>query len=308
MNLLGVASGLATAVLWTITAVCFEAASRQIGSLFVNFLRLLLAALLFAALSLWRTGSMLPMLQPCAWFKLSLSGLIGFAVADLMLFQAFVLIGARLSMLIYASVPSIAALAGYWFMGERLLPASVAGMLVTTLGIGIAVLGKRGSSTSRVRNLRAGVTLAIGGSIGQAAGLLLGKAGAGAADAFAATQVRVLAGVLGFLLIVAARCQLPVLYRLIIETWRSRVTKNGRRDTQWALLLLGVGALLGPFLGVSLGLLSTQLLPAAIASTLMSIVPALLVPFSALFLREKVTRLELLGTFVAIAGVYLVAR
>lgn len=308
MNLLGVASGLATAVLWTITAVCFEVASRKIGSLFVNFLRLLLAALLFVALSAWRTGSLLPTLQPSAWLELSLSGFIGFAVADLMLFQAFVLIGARLSMLIYASVPSIAALAGYWFMGEKLLPAIVAGMLVTTLGIGVAIVGKRGTAASHVRNLRVGVALAIGGSIGQAAGLLLGKDGAGAADAFAATQVRVFAGVLGFLVILAARRQLPALYHLLVETWHAGARGNGRRDTQRALLLLGVGALLGPFLGVSLGLLSTQLLPAAVASTLMSIVPALLVPFSAVMLREKVTRLELLGTFVAIAGVYLVVR
>ena len=37
---LGVMAGLSTAVLWTATAVCFEASSRRLGSLSVNVLRL----------------------------------------------------------------------------------------------------------------------------------------------------------------------------------------------------------------------------------------------------------------------------
>ena len=49
---LGVLAGLSTAVLWTATAVCFEASSRRLGSLAVNVLRLLVAAILFTALSL----------------------------------------------------------------------------------------------------------------------------------------------------------------------------------------------------------------------------------------------------------------
>ncbi len=35
---LGVLAGLSTAVLWTATAVCFEASSRRLGSLAVNVL------------------------------------------------------------------------------------------------------------------------------------------------------------------------------------------------------------------------------------------------------------------------------
>ncbi len=46
------------------------------------------------------------------------------------------------------------------------------------------------------------------------------------------------------------------------------------RSARVALSTLTLGGLFGPFLGVSLGLLSAQLLPAGIASTLMSIVPS----------------------------------
>jgi len=66
-----------------------------------------------------------------------------------------------------------------------------------------------------------------------------------------------------------------------------------------------VGSLLGPFLGVSLGLVSTQLLAAGIASTLMSIVPVLLIPISAIAFREPVTFMEVAGAVVALLGVAL---
>lgn len=102
MSPLGIAAGLATAGLWTATAVCFESSSRHLGSFAVNVLRLLLACLMFFALSLLRSGTLVPLgLSGSMWFQLVLSGLTGFVVGDLLLFEAFVLIGARLSMLIY---------------------------------------------------------------------------------------------------------------------------------------------------------------------------------------------------------------
>jgi len=69
-----------------------------------------------------------------------------------------------------------------------------------------------------------------------------------------------------------------------------------------------VGALLGPFLGVSLGLLSTQLLPAGTAATLMSIVPVLLIPVSALAFGERTSLMEIVGAVLAVGGVAVLAR
>ncbi len=203
MSSLGIIAGLATAVLWTATAVCFEAAMRRIGSLSVNVLRMVVAALLFVGLSLWRTGHFLPQgLAGFMWRDLTLSGLVGFVIGDLMLFQAFVLIGGRLSMLIYASVPTMTAVAGFLFLGERIGTLGIVGMVVTSVGIGAAVLGKRAVEASARASRRTGILLAIGGSAGQAGGLLLGKHGSPNLDAFAATEIRVLAGLTGFLIVV----------------------------------------------------------------------------------------------------------
>jgi drug/metabolite transporter (DMT)-like permease len=307
MNGLGLVSGLATAALWTATAICFEVSARRIGSFAVNILRLLVAALLFTLLSIARTGHLYPRdLSESAWFDLSLSGLIGFVVADLMLFQAFVLIGARRTTLIYASVPAMTSIAGYVALGEQLSPRSILGMVVTSAGICLAIVGKRVATPKPDKYANKGVLLALGASAGQAAGLLLGKRGAGTMDAFSATQIRVIAGLCGFCLIglVAGRLR-PIAQLLGIATGIIHSATRSARSVRVALGILTVGAVLGPFLGVSLGLLSTQLLPAGIASTLMSLMPVLLIPVSVLAFHERVTSTEIGGTLIALVGVAL---
>lgn len=309
----GVAAGLATAFLWTGSALCFEAASRRLGSLVVNVLRLALAVLLFTGLSLFRFGQLVPpALSPDAWLYLGLSGAVGFVVGDILLFQAFVLIGARLAMLIYASVPLLTATWGFIFLDERMSGRALLGMGLTVLGIAAAVGGKprtqQENQASRGKRT-AGILMAFGGAAGQAAGLLLGKRGALGLDSFAATQIRAFAGLLGFLVVLVVARQVGTTARVLRSALSSgtEAEQAGRRSLRMGLITLSVGACLGPFLGVSLGLLSTQILPAGTAATLMSLVPVLLIPVSVLAFRERVTWLEALGAIVAVSGVALLA-
>ncbi|HMA95790.1 MAG TPA: DMT family transporter, partial [Polyangiaceae bacterium] len=206
MSTLGIAAGLATAGLWTATAVCFESSSRRLGSFPVNVLRLLLACVMFFVLSLIRSGTLLPAgLSVSMWYQLIVSGVTGFVLGDLLLFEAFVLIGARLSMLIYASVPSMSALAAFLCLDEAITVRHVLGMAITLLGIATAILGGTHHAVPiAARNRRRGVVYAIGGSAGQAAGLLFGKSGSVGLDAFAATEVRVIAGLAGFVVFAIA--------------------------------------------------------------------------------------------------------
>jgi drug/metabolite transporter (DMT)-like permease len=311
---LGVLAGLSTAILWTATALCFEASSRRLGSLAVNVLRLVLAVLLFTALSLLRTRLPWPAsLSSDAWLYLGLSGLVGFVIGDVLLFQAFVLIGARLAMLIYASVPLLTALGGFLFLGERMKAGALLGMAMTVAGIGIAVASKPAQSAERQPSHRtAGILMAVGGAAGQAAGLLLGKRGAIGLDSFKATQIRALFGLAGFLLLALLLRQLRGILALVGEAIAptpriEQLDSLQLRSVRSALLILSVGALLGPFLGVSLGLLSAQLLPTGIASTLMAMVPILLIPVSAVVLKERVSVVEVVGALLAVAGVAVLA-
>lgn len=288
-------AALLTALFWTITALAFESASKRIGSLSVNLLRLLLAVVFLGIYSWISRGRFFPTDASLHnWGWLSLSGLIGFVIGDLALFQAFVLIGARVSMLIMSLVPPMTALISWVFLNEKLSLLNFGGMVLTLTGIALVVLGRgeqeeKGSSWVSINYSTKGLIFALLGAAGQAIGLVMSKYGMGEYNAFAASQIRVLAGAAGF-----------VVLFFIIKKWALVGKAMHDRRALWILLL---GAFFGPFLGVSFSLLAVQNTAAGIASTLMSITPVLIIPPAVIFFKERLLVKEVIGAILAVAGV-----
>ena len=276
---------------WTITALAFESAGRRIGALSLNLIRLVLG---FAMLSLytWVTrGLALPVdASPSAWLWLSISGLVGFTIGDLCLFRAFVLIGSRLSMLIMALVPPMTAVLGWLIMGEVLSAIELGGMTLAIIGVAWVVAERQPLTVAgaSVRRPPGGVALAIVGALGQAFGLVLSKLGMGSYDPFAATQIRAIAGIAGFVVVFS------------VIGWWPRVAGAVRDRT--AMARTGLGAFFGPFLGVSLSLMAVQLTEAGVAATLMSLTPVMIILPSALVFGDHITPRSVAGAVVAVAG------
>ncbi len=295
----GEIAALLTAFFWSITGVSFEAAGRKIGSLVVNLLRLIIGFLFISIFTLIYRGSFFPVDATAeAWFYLIISGLVGFVIGDLCLFRAFVLIGARISMLIMALTPPITALIGWMILGETLTLQNWIGMTITVTGISLVVLKKaeRSSQKGRFTNVKlgyplVGVLLALGGAIGQGAGLVLSKFGMKDYDAFAASQIRIVAGIIGFVLIFT-----------ILRRWRDVFIGLSFRKP---MIQLSVGAFFGPFLGVSFSLIAVKYTSAGIAATLMALVPVFIIVPSVVFFKEKITIKEVAGAIIAVGGVAL---
>jgi drug/metabolite transporter (DMT)-like permease len=287
----GELASLATACCWTVTAMAFESAGRRIGSLPVNFIRLVMA-LGFLTIYGWITrGQPLPTDATAhAWTWLAISGAIGFAIGDLCLFQAFVVIGARLSMLLMALVPPLTAIIGWAMLGETLGPLDLLGMALTVGGVAWVVLErKRDGEGVAARPVLTGVLLGLGGALGQAVGLVLSKHGMRDYDPFAATQIRVIAGIACFVVILT-----------LIRLWPKVVVslKNGG-----AMARTGLGAVFGPFLGVSLSLTAVKFVETGVASTIMSIVPVLIIAPAVLIFKEKISPRAVFGALIAVTGV-----
>lgn len=290
---LGEIAALFTALFWTITALSFEQAGKRVGSLAVNWIRLVMGMIFLCVFTGVTRGRILPLdATGHAWIWLSVSGLIGFTFGDLCLFQAFVVIGSRISMLIMSLVPPLTAIMSWALMGEVLTPIDLAGMFLVIAGIALVVLerpteGRRFKLSHPVL----GLLLALGGALGQATGLVFSKYGMGEYNAFSATQIRGFAGILGF----------TILFFPLKKWGRVRdalVHKSG-------LIFTSIGAFFGPFLGVSFSLLAVQHTEAGVASTIMAIVPVLIIPPAVLFFRERVTFREVVGAFLAVGGVAL---
>jgi drug/metabolite transporter (DMT)-like permease len=291
----GELAALGTALCWTATAFCFQAAGRAIGSLTVNLLRLILALGLLSLLAWAMRGRPWPDDAGAhAWVWLSISGLIGFTLGDLCLFRAFVLLGARRSTLVMSLAPPMTAFAGWVALGEVLGLLQITAIALTVTGVILAVR-ERSAATPGAEHAPAepgkGVLLALGGAAGQAAGLVLSKYGMGTYPALPATQIRVMAGIAGFAVVFTAVRWWPRL-------WDARRSPRG-------LAFTSIGALLGPVTGVTLSLYAVQHTATGVAASIMAVTPILVIPVAAIVYRERITARSVLGTMVAVVGVVL---
>lgn len=294
---IGELAALLTALFWTITSMSFESAGKKVGSLSVNLIRLVIAFLIYCVVNYFRRGLFLPIdASTERWGWLAVSGLVGFVFGDLFLFQSYIIIGARVAMLIMALAPPITALVGWIVLGEVLSPMNWVGMIITLLGISIVILKREKPEADTDKKLKIttsysfkGILLAFGGAIGQGVGLVLSKKGMGDYDAFAASHIRVIAGMFGFALI-------------ILFTGKFGKVWKALRHTS-AMKRIGLGSVFGPFLGVSFSLIAIQHTQAGIAATLMAIVPVLIIPPAILFFHEKVNWKEILGAVITVGGV-----
>jgi len=293
----GELAALLTAVFWTVTALSFEAASRRIGSMVVNIWRLIIGFTFLTIFVYFYRGSLLPLdATPRAWFYLTLSGLIGFVFGDLCLFQAFVVVGARISMLMMALAPPMTAFIGWMVLGETLSWKSWVGMILTMAGIALVVLKRHTAEESNGGRRKVkfnyplwGILLGLGGALGQAAGLVFSKVGMQGYDSFASTQIRVIAGITGFSLLF-----------FIMRLWKDAFRALTYRKP---MLQLTLGAFFGPFLGVSFSLIAIKYADTGIAATIMALVPVLIIPPSMIIYKEKVTLKEAAGAILAVGGV-----
>jgi drug/metabolite transporter (DMT)-like permease len=286
----GQLAALGTALCWAVTSTSFESAGKRVGSFQVNLIRLVVAFLIFTLYSMVVYRQPLPLQAGGhVWIWLSLSGLVGFVFGDLFLFQAFVDVGARTAMLVYSLVPPMTALLGRIILKEVLTPLQLVGMVITVVGIMIVVTGQsRVNQLPHPHRLR-GIWFAVLGALGQALGLVLGRYGAPSYDPFGATQIRALAGVVGF----------AVLFT-VMRRWRRVYPALSDRPAMRSIIR---GAFFGPFLGVTLALFAAQRTGTGIASTLTATVPVILIPVAIFGKKETVAFQEILGAVVAVGGV-----
>jgi drug/metabolite transporter (DMT)-like permease len=304
---LGQLAALATAACWAVSALAFAAAGRRTGVLALNLIRLVMA-LPFLALATWGLrGLPLPVdASARAWGWLSISGIVGFIFGDLCLLRSYMLIGPRLASLMMSLAPPLTALIGWRVLGETLSGRDALGMALTVGGIAWAVLERAGAAVAapeeeaagaaattpgRSRRSLTGLALGVCGALGQAGGLVLSKLGMGSYDAVAATEVRVIAAIAGYALLVAA-----------LRGWpRVAVALRDRRSVAFT----AVGAFFGPFLGVSLSLYAVRHTVAGVAASIMALQPVLIIPLVVVLHRERVGIGGTLGALVAVAGVAL---
>jgi drug/metabolite transporter (DMT)-like permease len=297
---LGEIAALLTAICYSISSIFFTNAGRKYGPLTSNRLRLVVAIFLLGAVHWIVFGSPVPFNAGIQrWFWLGISGIVGLAIGDLFLFEAYVTIGPRLGLLFLSLSPALATILAWLFLGERLSAGKTLGIALTLAGIAWVVLERNthhsispneSARTAHGVNVR-GIISGIIAATGQALGVVLAKPGL--ASNFSPLSGNVIRLSTAFV----ALWLVALLQGQVITTFQ-----QANQQKSGLLYILG-GAIFGPLIGVSLSLFAIQNTDVGIASTLIALPPIFLLPVGHFLLKEHISWRAALGTIIAVAGV-----
>ncbi|HLY24883.1 MAG TPA: DMT family transporter [Aggregatilineales bacterium] len=296
MPFIGELAAIGTSLAFSIGSVLFTFAGHAIGTGILNRVRLALALLFTLILHLVFVGSLYPVgTPPDTFFWMAASGAVGFVIGDAFLFEGFVLVGPRLSMLMMALAPVLSTIMAWLFLHEALSLIEIVGIVITMAGIATVVAAPQAKTNNEKapkdrRIYVIGLLFAFGGALGQAGGSLLSKIGlAGGLPPISGNAIRLTAAVILVWVWAIARGQMVTTYQTV-------------RHNPRAMVYVAIATLAGPVIGVWLALYSVQVAPLGIVTTLQSLPPIFLIPIGYFVFKERITWRVVLGTVVALVG------
>ncbi len=282
-----------------LTAGCFATVStvwsfvgKRIGSNTVTHMRLWLAIPPLLLVHFLFTGFVFPVqISTETMLLFSISGLLGFTIADLFIFRALTLIGVRETLVILTLAPIFGAVISWFALSEVLTLMQISGILITTGGVMWVIheekMNNRRNQVEKKSNL--GVPFALAGALAQALANILSKAAiVDAVHPISGTYLRIIAGLAG--LIIFSLCRKS----FISDFKKMRYIK--------LTALLAAAAAMGPILGVLLSLYALRVAPVGVVTALIQVSPIMLLPFDYFVLKKTITLKVVIGTFVAIGG------
>ena len=286
-----------TILLFATSAVCAGRTSAWLGGLTANLLRLALAT---GCLGLWaHTAGVGFGGAALVWFLLS--GLVGFGLGDVALFQALPRIGSRLTLILVQCLAApIAAVTERVWLGTRLTLFELGFGALILAGVVVA-LAPSAVSIPRGR-MAAGVLFGVVGAVGQAWGAVLSRraylaaeSAAQAMDGGSAAYQRIVAGLAFAWLAWALARRVPAWAGLD----RPHLPSPGPwRAGRWIV----ANALAGPVFGVACYQWALQTTPSGVVLPLVAAVPLAVIPLAWWLEGDRPGRRSLAGSVLAVAG------
>jgi DME family drug/metabolite transporter len=286
---LGAVCALASALTWAVTSLLVRTVSPPLSSVTVSAVRSLLGGGLLLVWVLASGGvGRLAAIGEATFYLLAISIVLAIAVGDVMFFEAARFLGLARAMTVSMVYPLMSAGFAAAFLDEPLTTRVGAGSVVTLTGLALIVRARNGERV-REERLGFGIVAAFIAAVAWAASLLVLKPAMGSLDPITTQAVR-----------------LPLAsFVLFLTPWgwsAPRQMRAAGRSTLSRVVLLGVITAASSVLFVT----SVKWADVAVAAVLSSTAPLFALPLGLIFLGERVTRLALLGTTLAVIGVALI--
>jgi len=225
---------------------------------------------------------------------LLVSGILGIAVGDTLFFAALQDLGPVGLIVFFMAGQILTALLAILFLGEVPRPGEWTGIGVVLAGIAMVLLTQISrDKTDRPTRMR-GILLGFFSMLAMSLSLIIAKQALGSVSTMTATFIRMVAGTLGMLL-------------FGMLTGRVREWLNPFSDMNM-LGVFVISVCVVTFGGFWLSLVAIKHVEIAIANALGAAEPLFVIPLAVVFLKERVTLMEVAGAVLTMFGVILLCR
>jgi drug/metabolite transporter (DMT)-like permease len=288
--MIGEACALGAAMCWSTSLILFKRSESvtPLGmNLFKNVVAIVLLMVTMLALGLGFDSAR----SNEDWLRLVVSGVLGIAVADTLIFMALERLGASLLAVVDCAYAPTMVCVSMLALGERVTVSFLVGGVLVVGGV-LASVFEKPVGVRRGRDVAIGAVQGIGGILVMGFGVILSKPIVERASLVEVTLVRLVAGAVAQCVWIAAvpsqRTALAVLRPS--PTWRTLVP----------------AAVLSAYLSMLLWLGGFKWTTAARASVLNQMTTVFTIVMARFFLGEPLSKRRALGASAAIAGVLVV--
>lgn len=287
-HLIGAFAALGSAFFWALAAILFRRVGDQVSAMGLNFNKGLVAFICLGILLLFIDTATV---DAQSLLFLTISGLIGICIGDSLYFVALVRLGPRLTLLLGALIPVVVGLISIVFLGETISAISMAGLVLTIVGVTFVLWEKTPASDTHapIKHWKAGLFFGLLFVFAEATGIVFTKVGVEELPSLQATFIRQTSAIIGLTFWgLAAGTLVGWMKPLKDPVIRNKVI---------------IAAFIGAFIGIWLSVLALKNTHATVATALNSTSPLFILPLAAYMMHETISRRAIFGTAVAVTGI-----
>ncbi|KPK72980.1 hypothetical protein AMJ87_03090 [candidate division WOR_3 bacterium SM23_60] len=291
MLYVGESLSLLSAILWALAIIFFRKSGRRVHPLSLNMFKNLLAFGLFIP-TVYVFGETLLRPAPVqVYLILLVSGFIGIAIGDTLLFGSLNNLGAGLSAIVVCLYSPFIIVLSLIFLKETLSALQILGAIMIIGAVLIATIRKQ-NHTENNTQLVTGVVLGILASASMAVSVVIMKPILEVSPLVWTTLIRLCGGIIGLAVVFLLYPQRRALVDSLITT------------RSWTHTI--IGSLIGAYAAMLIWLGGMKYTQASIASALNQTSTIFIFVFAALLLNERMDLRKTIGVVLAFAGSVLV--
>ena len=295
---MGEICSLLSAIFWALAIIIFKKIGNRVSPMVINPVKSIIGLLLFILTCLIMGVPLMPNSQfsNTDFLILSISGIIGIGIADIIFLHSLNILGAGISAIVDTVYSPFVILFAFILLGESLTFTQLIG--------GALIIGSVLYASTKIQNIpvdrkrfKLGILYGIGSIAMMAFGIVIIKPILNTVSDNVGLQLwiasyRLVSGVLvsGSIMLIANRKQ------NILGALRDR--------TLWLPLI--VSSVLAAYLGIAMWVMGMSMTTASISSILNQTATIFILIFAWIFLGEPLTKRRILSIVVAMCGAYLV--